>query len=195
MKKTYYFICLIFAINVILNYFSDWQLYGYLTEKIIAWVWILCTTIYIITFWKNKSARNYFYVIIALLVLSIIPMAIPFFGMYNYITTNGDYQQIQLNKDIRIEVTRHNALSTPRVFIFERQYEVLEHNICRPAYSTIFEEVTDYKEAPRKHSLYDKINTINAVLITKNNDSIGIEYEILNKKKIIYHKLNIGDGY
>lgn len=187
-SNIYFLTTLIFCVSILLNYL-DWQLSGYLTEKSIAWFWILLTLIYIIKFWKLKKVRIYFISLISLLFLSIIPMLIPFYGIYFYLTAEEDYQQLELNNNIRIEITRQSALSMPRVYIYEKYFEIFEKNICRPTFMKIYEKVTDNSIEP------NNIEIIKAVLITKHTDSIGIEYQILNSKKIIYHKLNNKYGY
>ena len=116
-------------------------------------------------------------------------MLIPFYGIYFYLTAEEDYQQLELNNNIRIEITRQSALSMPRVYIYEKYFEIFEKNICRPTFMKIYEKVTDNSIEP------NNIEIIKAVLITKHTDSIGIEYQILNSKKIIYHKLNNKYGY
>ena len=41
----------------------------------------------------------------------------------------------------------------------------------------------------------EKLSIQEAKLVSFNNDSIGIEYKILNNKKLIYHKTENDDGY
>jgi hypothetical protein len=46
-------------------------------------------------------------------------MGIPFSGIIYYFSTIDDYQQIKLNKNYRIERTRQQALSIPRIYIYK----------------------------------------------------------------------------
>ena len=117
-------------------------------------------------------------------------MAIPLFGIYFYLTNEGDYQQIKLNNTFRLERTKQQALSLPRVYIYEKHFGILEKNIGRPNYSEILQEIFKDMNLNRKETTIQS-----AKFISKNKDSIGIEYEILNTKKTIYHKLNNEDGY
>lgn len=196
LQKFYCYYSAFFVFSLFLNYF-DWQLYGYYTEKIVAWIWIFFTLIYIIGFFKNKNVRIYFFTLIGLLILSILPMALPLFGIYYYLTDYGDYQQIKIDDNLRIERTQQQPLSMPRVYIYENYFGLFEKNICRPSYEEIVEKVLGIEDD------YDKLNSIDlketpiqkVKLIAKNSDSIGIEYQILNQKKIIYHPLKNDDGY
>ena len=188
-KNIYYSFSILFGISIILNW-NNWKFAGYFTDKIIAWIWIVLTLFFIIIFWKIKYVKIYFFSIVALLALSVLPMAIPLFGIYFYLTNEGDYQQIQLNNNFRLERTKQQALSLPRVYIYEKHFGILEKNISRPNYSEILQEMFKDLNLNRKETTIQS-----AKFISKNKDSIGIEYEILNTKKTIYHKLNNEDGY
>jgi hypothetical protein len=120
-------------------------------------------------------------------------MAIPFFGILFYFTTIDDYQQIKLNSEYRIERTQQHALSMSRIYIYKR-IGIFEKNICRPVYSEVIENILNVERAK---NLFDeeKLSIQEAKLISANNDSIGIEYKISNKNKLIYHKTVNDDGY
>ena len=118
-------------------------------------------------------------------------MAIPFFGIVYSFSTIDDFQQIQLNEKYRIELTKHQALSMQRVFVYKK-VGLLEKNISRPSYNQIVEKTIAL-------DIYDlelyNFPIENARFVTANKDSIGIEYKIAGKKKIIYHKINSEQGY
>ena len=119
-------------------------------------------------------------------------MAMPFLGILSYFTTTGDYQRIQLNSEYRIERTRKQALSMQRIYVYEKR-GILEKNICRPNYSQIVNEIL-YSNG--SNSINTELLPIkNAKLIQLNKDVIEIEYEILNKKKSLNHKLDKNEGY
>ena len=123
-------------------------------------------------------------------------MAIPFFAMIDFISQNGDFQEIKLNKKYRIERTQQQPLSMIRVYFYKNHFGILEKNICRPDYSEIVEEVMNLKNNENISSFDMKSIPIqNAKLVSENIDSIGIEYRIANKKKVVYHRLYNEDGY
>ncbi len=123
-------------------------------------------------------------------------MAIPFFGIVNYLTKQGDYQEIKLNENFRIERTQHQPLSMPRVYIYKKYLGILEKNICRTDYREIIENVMNLKNNDSIFSIDLKETPIqSARLIFENDKKIEIEYKIKDKKKIIQHELNLEDGY
>ncbi len=183
---------MLLIIGIVLT-FNDYSYRGYYTDKIINWTWLLLSFLIVIIYWNKEYIKISLITFIIFIMLSIIPMGIPFFGMVYYFSSIDDYQQIQLNENYRIERTRQNALSMPRIYIY-KENGILEKNICRPSYSEILGKVLNVEEY--KNSIDERKTDIqNARLVLINNDSIGIEYQILNKKKIIYEKLNENDGY
>jgi hypothetical protein len=185
LKISYLLMTLIFLSQFFM--YSNYSYYGYWTEKIINWLWLISTLLFIFWFWRKKSTRIYFFSLLTLIILSILPMAIPFFELILMFSTIDDYQQIKLNNTYRIERTRQGVLSQPRVYVYKK-IGILEKNICRPRYKDILTDelnITDDENTPIKE----------AKLIFENNDSIGVEYHILDKKKLIYHKINNEDGY
>jgi hypothetical protein len=180
-------------INGILLSRNDLSYYGYYTDKVVNWVWLGSTIMFIISFWRWRTIRVYFALLLTLLCLSILPMGIPFFGIVHYFTTIGDHQQISLGEGYRIERTRHQPLSLQRLYIYERR-GILEKNIGRPVYTDILESVIGIE--PFKGTREDeRLSIQSAKLITLNEDSIGIEYQISDRKRIVYHPLQHKDGY
>ncbi|TDX87297.1 hypothetical protein [Epilithonimonas xixisoli] len=187
--KTYYFVSAIFGISVLLNFF-DWQLRGYYTEKAIAWIWILFTLAFIIGFWKSRKIKIYFFLIVVLLILSLLPMLLPFYAMVFYLTDTEDYQQIKIDNQFRLETTRHHPMSKARVYIYENHFGLFEKNIARPDYQEIITQTLSTKNHP------DLTPIQNVKIIAQNSDSIGLEYQINGHKKLIYHPIkNVNDGY
>jgi hypothetical protein len=183
---------MMFLLGVFMTFY-DYSYFGYYTDKIINWLWLGFTLIIINRFWKTKAIRIYFYSLLTFLLLSVLPMAIPFFGILFYFTTIDDYQQISLNSEYRIERTKQQAMSLTRVYIFKKK-GIFEKNICRPGYSEIIENVLNLEQF--KNTFDEKKLTIqDAKLVSVDNDSIGINYNISGKQEIVYHKLNCEDGY
>lgn len=188
----YLLVSLLFLLGIILTFY-DYSYLGYYSDKIINWLWLGFTFIIIFKFWNKKSVKVFFFALVSIIVLSILPMAIPFFGIINYFTKTGDYQQIQLNSNYRIERTRQSSLSMERIYVYEKK-GILEKNICRPDYSQIVEKVLNINTFDNSINM-DSLDIKDCKLIAINKDEIEIEYQILDKKKSLLHKLNYDYGY
>ncbi|MDW9382880.1 hypothetical protein [Chryseobacterium sp. JV558] len=188
----YLAVTLIFLFGIVLS-LNNYSFAGYYIDKIINWLWLLMTIFIIIRFWKKKVIKIYFGLLISGIILSILPLMIPFFGIIYYFSTIGCEQRIQLDDTYRIERGRPGALYRPLITIYKKE-GIFEKQISRIPYSDITDKVTE----PSPETLYEKTQPIqDAKLMSINNDSIGIEYRIMNKQKVIYHqnKLNWYDDF
>lgn len=183
----YLVVTLIFLSEVVLN-FNKYSYTGYYTDKIISWLWLAMTIFIIIKLWKKKAIKAYFGLLVAGIILSILPMMIPFFALLSYFSTIDSYQRIQLEDNYRIERHRPGALSKPQIAIY-KQKGLFEKKIGKTPYVDVLERVfqrssIDIPSDERNEPIQK------AKLVNVNKDSIGIEYQIMNKKQIFYHKIN-----
>ncbi|RXM49875.1 MULTISPECIES: hypothetical protein [unclassified Chryseobacterium] len=181
----YLVVTLVFLSEVVLN-FNQYSYAGYYTDKIIGWLWLALTIFIIIRLWKKKAIKVYFGLLVAGIILSILPMMLPFFALVSYFSTIDSYQRISLNNDYRIERYRPGALSKPQMAIYQ-QKGILEKRISKTPYVEILERVVqrpsiDIPSEEQKEPIQE------AKFINANKDSIGIEYKIMNKKQIFYHQ-------
>jgi hypothetical protein len=195
MKKILTFLYLtstIFFIGGVTMTFYDYCYQGYYTNKMINWIWLVLTISIIVLYWKIKFVRIFFFSLLTLIVLSILPMAFPFVGIVKYFTTIDDYQQIKINEKYRLEVTEQQPISMTRIYIYQKS-GLLEKNIYRTPYDDIIKN-TIGKE-PYSLNLKGRNIPIQSIkFISSNNDSLGIEYQILDLKAVFYHKFK-DDGY
>ncbi|AZB08825.1 hypothetical protein EG344_08320 [Chryseobacterium sp. G0162] len=183
----YLVVTLILLSEIILN-LNKYSYAGYYSDKIIGWLWLAMTVFIIIKLWKKKAVKVYFGLLVGAIILSILPMMIPFFGIVNYFSTIGSYQRIQLDDHYRIDRNRPNVLYNPQVTIYRRE-GIVEKQISRIPYNEVLEKV--FQCSSIDLPVDDKKENIQrAKLIMANKDSIGIEYQITNKKQIFYHKVN-----
>ena len=177
---------------------EDYSFWGYYSDKVLNWVWLVFTLIVFVWFWKKRATQIYFVSLLTLLILSILPMGIPFFAIIDSFLPLSDHQQITLNREYRIDKAQ-GLLGGCRVCVYKR-IGILEKNICKPVYYRVLDRVlgpdSDTVYAGSKIHIVSQETPIQSMkFINANNDSIGIEYQILGKKKVIYHKLNHDDRY
>ena len=183
----YLVVTLILLSEMILN-LNKYSYAGYYSDKIIGWLWLAMTVFIIIKLWKKKAIKVYFGLLVGAIILSILPMLIPFFGIVSYFSTIGSYQRIQLDDHYRIDRNRPNVLYKPQITIYRRE-GIVEKQINIIPYNQVLEKV--FQCSSIDLPVDDKEENIQkAKLIMANKDSIGIEYQIMNKKQIFYHKVN-----
>ncbi|MEG0696302.1 hypothetical protein [Algoriella sp.] len=196
--KTYIiFSIVLFAILLCLNLIGL-NIKGKYTYIILAWTWILFTIFIIIKAWKIIYIKIYALILSFLIVLSILPMGIPFFAILSFLFNSNTIQTIKLNDDYKIVITK-KIMAMKRAYIYQcdSKFLILEksNNLARPVYSDILSETLEINSDNPKLYEYENSLIQHAKLVSINKDSIGIEYQILDKKKIVYHNLKETYGY
>lgn len=180
----YLVVSLIFLSEIVLSFYK-YSYSGYYTDKMINWLWLAMTVFVIIWFWKKKVIKVYFSFLMLGIILSILPMMLPFFMLVSYFSTIDNYQQIQLDDTYRIESARLGALSKPQIIVYKKE-GILEKKIYTTPYSKVAEDMYELSLDSPARAENKPIQGAKIVNVSK--DSLGIEYQIVNKKKIFYHK-------
>lgn len=174
----YAVVSLVFAFDVIISFYG-YSFSGYYSDKILNWVWLAFTVCIIIRFRKVKFSKIYFFSLLGIIFLSLLPMAIPFFGMMYYFFTIDVYQpEIPFEADHRMELKRPLLAPKPVLFIYENQgiFEKLiatsQPGICKGMESMV--EINPEK---------DQIHFVR--LIKKNNDGITVAIQKNNQQEIV----------
>lgn len=182
---TYILLSIIFLAGVGLSFYG-YSYAGYYTDKIIGWLWLLLSVVMIARFWKRSITKVIAGGMLVLLLLSLMPMLVPFYGMVYYFSTMGNKQRITLNNQYRIERTRRGALAMEEMVVYKR-WGILEQRISVTPWSDVAEEIM--------HVLPEYFYKANpgierARLLLVHKDSIGIVYTIDGITEVFYHKLS-----
>lgn len=191
--KTYIIYSIVLILFLLSINLMGLNLKGEFTYQILAWTWIIFTFYILIKFWKIIYIKIYGFLLFALIGLSILPMAIPFITILSFLFNLDTFQTIKLNSDYKIVVTKR-VLANKSVFINknESKFIILEkvNNLAITNYNEIVSKTLKINSDDPKRYEYENEPIQEAKLISVNKDSIGIEYQILNKKNIIYHNIN-----
>ncbi|WP_136669266.1 hypothetical protein [Flavobacterium sp. H122] len=93
---------------------------GYWSERVLFWIWIIGTAIFCSTFWKYFATKIYAGILFLGIVLSILPMAIPFLAIILSTTGSGLRFNKKINDKYRVQITSYGVMSTLLLEIDER---------------------------------------------------------------------------
>jgi hypothetical protein len=124
-NKKYLFIYLIVTILLLLDLIATINLKislaGYWSDRVLFWTWFFSTIYFIKLFWNNKWSKRYFYTLIIFIVLTIIPMAIPFVGIILSTTGQGLLYNEKISDKYRFEVVNYGFMGRPIINICENK--------------------------------------------------------------------------
>ncbi len=108
------------------------SLAGYWSDRVLFWIWFFSTVYIIKIFWENKWAKRYFYTLIVFVVLTLIPMAIPFAGIILSTTGQGLRYNKKISDKYRFEIVNYGFMGRPVINISEYkgiiEQEILTQN-------------------------------------------------------------------
>lgn len=115
--RVYLFVSGLIILNVCLYIFAKMSFTGYWSDRVIFWLWLLATPVVVFSFWEKIWTKIYFWLLVATLILTILPMAIPFFGLILAGSGSGRLNHFNLENNIRIQTVGYGVMGRPRVQI------------------------------------------------------------------------------
>jgi hypothetical protein len=158
------YLTLIVVVNFFLYINYSMSIAGYWSERIIIWLWIILTVYLIGKNWYDNLAQASCSLLIFLIVLSMIPMMIPFLAIMNIITCNDRIFVRKLGENMRIQIMQKSPVVGQGIEIVEQGY-ILEKAIVQ-----VDAEIRDIRKAK-------------SIKILKNTkDSLKLEFIFSDKK-------------
>jgi hypothetical protein len=102
--------------------FYKFSFAGYFTDRIIFWLWTIETLYIIINYFNKKIIKFYIGFLISGILLSIIPMGIPFAAIILSTTGIGLQFKEQINDKYRFQITGYSIISKPDIEIIENKW-------------------------------------------------------------------------
>ena len=161
----YLFLSGLLILNVCLYVFAKVSYTGYWSDRVIFWLWLLVTCLVVISFWKKIWTKIYFWLLVATLILSILPMAIPFFALLLAGSGSGRLNHFSLENNIRVQTVGYGVMGRPRLQIVKD--------------GLLFDKIMleDVDEIEKNDSTWLELrNADNAKLIGETDTSIAVKY-------------------
>jgi len=163
--RVYIFISSLILLNTILYWFWQMSFVSYWSDRIIFWIWLILTPIVTFSFWKKIWAKIYLWLLVAVLILTIVPMAIPFFGIYFSATGLGRFNHFSLENNFRVQTVAYGVMGRPRIQLVKD--------------GLLFDKVLleDIDEIKKNDSTWLEIRkSKNAELMKQSDSSVTIKY-------------------
>lgn len=157
--KVYWVLSLLLAIDCFLYYFKLISLRGYYSDVVLYWLWFITSFVVIVVFWKKIMAKLLLAGIISTIILSILPLMMPFYAWILSTTSLGLMIDKNLNKKYRAQIVSYSAMAPPWLEVIEK-HGLLEKRIIKS---------TDYQL--RNDNMNIKIRTAKDIIFNTETDS------------------------
>ena len=176
MKKTllklYLIISLLLLADILAYCCYKISLKGYYSDIILFWLWLGLSIAVIISYWKKILAKLLLVAMVLAIILSILPMAIPFYALIFSTTPYGLKLNKDLNDNYRAQIVGYSVMAYPTLQIIVKK-GLLEKQVFQCA---DFDLLNDEPEV--------KIRDAKDVVLVSETDSkltLSLIYSNLNK--------------
>jgi beta-lactamase regulating signal transducer with metallopeptidase domain len=115
LQIVYWTITTLLVADATLYYEFSISLTGYYSDKVLFWTWLVLTVIVVSTEFKKKWARIYSLTLGIIVVLSMLPMMIPFLSIIGFAFANDINSSYELVSPYRIHETSPPGPIIPRI--------------------------------------------------------------------------------
>jgi hypothetical protein len=142
--RVYLILSLLLALDCLLYYFKFISLRGYYSDVVLYWLWFVTSFVVIVMFWKKLMAKLLLTGIILTIVLSILPMMIPFYAWILSTTSLGLLIDKNLNKNYRAQIVGYSVMAPPWLEVIEK-HGLLEKRILKSTDYQLMNDDTNAK--------------------------------------------------
>ncbi|WP_407404224.1 hypothetical protein [Chryseobacterium sp.] len=119
--KAFLVFTFLLLLDILLYSFFELSFKGYFSDISIFWGWFILSIIVIILYWKKKAAKIYLGGLATAILVSILPMLIPFIAIILSMTPHGLYYSQPLPNDYRVQIVNYTPLGKPQLELIENK--------------------------------------------------------------------------
>ncbi|OXA65969.1 hypothetical protein B0A67_23900 [Flavobacterium aquidurense] len=142
--RVYLILSLLLALDCLLYYFKFISLRGYYSDVVLYWLWFVTSFVVIVMFWKKLMAKLLLTGIILTIVLSILPMMIPFYAWILSTTSLGLLIDKNLNENYRAQIVGYSVMAPPWLEVIKK-HGLLEKRILKSTDYQLMNDDTNAK--------------------------------------------------
>jgi hypothetical protein len=168
MKKLiqiYWSLTMLLLADTILYLFRDISLPGHWADWMLFWCWFILTLIVILGNIGKKWAIGYGLSLLFLIMLSLLPMGVPFLTIVAF-ATESKHNSIKLNSRVRLHENAKSVIAIPTIEAVKNYY-IFEQTIGTTNFSF---EIND-----KSYRLIDVENV--REVTTDNSESLTVEFQ------------------
>lgn len=155
LLNTYILTTLLVLLDALAYYTKKISLIGYYSDAILFWIWLALSLTVIIVYWKKIFAKILLSGFLLALIVSILPMMLPFYTMLLSMSSMGLKISKDLNKNFRAQIVGYSVLGHPWLEIIEKR-GLLEKRIIICLDNEINDESTDFRLGATKDIIFNQ---------------------------------------
>ena len=115
---------------------------GYWNDRVLFWLWFFSTFFILITFWKKLLIKIYFGLLVVGVILSILPMMVPFWAIVLSSTGRGVHLIKQITPVYRLQTVGYSIIGRPLIEIIKNK-GILEKRVANTNRNVFINDSTE----------------------------------------------------
>lgn len=128
--RIYLILSTLLVVDCLFYCFRLISLRGYYSDVLLFWLWLATSFVVIVVFWKKIMAKLLFTGMILALILSIVPMGLPFYALILSNTPFGLVINKNLNDKYRAQIVGYSVMVYPWLEVIEKK-GIIEKRILK----------------------------------------------------------------
>ena len=177
LRKGYFWVTVLLVLDLSLYFGWRISIVGYWSDRLLFWAWLLLTALVIAKGWRQRGIRICAGLLGLLLILSMVPMMVPFFAII--LVGSGlelDYAK-NIDRRIRIQQVGKSVMARPTLEVIEKKV-IYEQQIGSMS-------IYDMEDGDSAYSMQD-LETLR--IIRRTTDSIQVELIFKPGKLVLWMK-------
>lgn len=142
--SVYLILSSLLVIDCLLFYFQRISFRGYYSDVVLFWMWFITSWIVITIFWKKIIAKLLLAGMLITLILSILPMMLPFYALLFSTTSLGLVIDRNLNEKYRAQIVGYSVMTHPWLEVIEK-HGIIEKRILKIDDSALMNDTLNIK--------------------------------------------------
>ena len=182
---TLYLLLSLFLAFVIYLNLNGLRISGHNSNHIIAISWLLASVFMVIRFWKQLVTKVLVAVSMMLIILSILPLGIPFYHMLQFTFGVGHHERFELSEEYTVECN-DIVLWGSIIQIYERK-GMLEELVVHD-WNDLMEALVEREDSLAGIRYTRDESAVQAAeLVSVTEDSITVNYSLLGREVVYTH--------
>ena len=120
------------------------SLKGYFADIILFWLWCLGSFLIVVIFWKRLLAKLFLIGMVSFVLLSMLPMGLPFYALVLSTTPLGLWLSKDLNSSYRGQIVSYSVMVPPWLEVMEKK-GVIERRVLQCKDRELLDDRLDVK--------------------------------------------------
>ncbi|MFD2556853.1 hypothetical protein [Sphingobacterium tabacisoli] len=142
--KIYGFLSVLFVTDLIAYFGFEISLRGYFADIILFWFWCFGSFLIVVIFWKTRLAKLFLIGMVSFVLLSMLPMGLPFYALALSTTPFGLRLSKDLNSSYRGQIVSYSVMVPPWLEVMEKR-GVVERRVLQCKDRELLDDRSDVK--------------------------------------------------